>query len=168
MAVYFFLFWADTIPPTAYITASTSFTNALNVSVNISFSEPCSGGGTFGCSSVNTCNVSRCLNNIKVLSVAFIIVDIWPKILLVLLEDDFSSFWSVKYKLQFTLVWLIRGSKSEIIICKAKELIIWVSPRKFPIERNNYHRVCTNMIRLYCYWIFLCFFSLKSVYFVDQ
>ncbi|XP_021615967.1 uncharacterized protein LOC110617477 isoform X3 [Manihot esculenta] len=47
----------DTIPPTAYITASTSFTNALNVSVNISFSEPCSGGGTFGCSSVNTCNL---------------------------------------------------------------------------------------------------------------
>ncbi|KAJ9163761.1 hypothetical protein P3X46_023394 [Hevea brasiliensis] len=47
----------DTVPPTAYITASTSFTNAGNVSVNISFTEPCSGGGTFGCSSVNTCNL---------------------------------------------------------------------------------------------------------------
>ncbi|XP_059442753.1 uncharacterized protein LOC132174986 isoform X2 [Corylus avellana] len=47
----------DTVPPTAYITASTPFTNALNVSVNISFSEPCTGGGGFGCSSVNACNV---------------------------------------------------------------------------------------------------------------
>ncbi|XP_010251177.1 PREDICTED: uncharacterized protein LOC104593155 isoform X2 [Nelumbo nucifera] len=47
----------DTIPPTAYVTASTSFTNALNVSIDISFSEPCTGGGGFGCSSVNTCNL---------------------------------------------------------------------------------------------------------------
>ncbi|KAK9278936.1 hypothetical protein L1049_028518 [Liquidambar formosana] len=47
----------DTVPPTAYVTASTSFTNALNVSVNISFSEPCTGGGGFGCSSVNACNL---------------------------------------------------------------------------------------------------------------
>ncbi|KAL9372733.1 hypothetical protein Peur_034977 [Populus x canadensis] len=47
----------DTIPPTAYITASKSFTNALNVSVNISFTEPCTGGGGFGCSSVNACNL---------------------------------------------------------------------------------------------------------------
>ncbi|XP_011028534.1 PREDICTED: uncharacterized protein LOC105128518 isoform X1 [Populus euphratica] len=46
----------DTIPPTAYITASKLFTNALNVSVNISFTEPCTGGG-FGCSSVNACNL---------------------------------------------------------------------------------------------------------------
>lgn len=51
---------ADTVPPTASVTASRSFTNASNVSVNISFSEPCNGGGGFGCSSVNTCNVSRC------------------------------------------------------------------------------------------------------------
>ncbi|XAR72611.1 hypothetical protein NMG60_11019316 [Bertholletia excelsa] len=50
----------DTIPPTAYITAATSFTNTINVSVNISFSEPCSGGGGFGCSSTNSCNVSTC------------------------------------------------------------------------------------------------------------
>ncbi|XP_048229333.1 uncharacterized protein LOC8288982 isoform X2 [Ricinus communis] len=47
----------DTVPPTAYITASTSFTNARNVSVNISFTEPCTGGGGFGCSSVNDCNL---------------------------------------------------------------------------------------------------------------
>ncbi|RRT85447.1 hypothetical protein B296_00001262, partial [Ensete ventricosum] len=39
----------DTISPTAYISA-TSFTNALNVSVNVSFSEPCTGGGGFICS----------------------------------------------------------------------------------------------------------------------
>lgn len=51
---------ADTVPPTASVTASRSFTNASNVSVNISFSKPCNGGGGFGCSSVNTCNVSRC------------------------------------------------------------------------------------------------------------
>ncbi|WCJ36094.1 hypothetical protein M5689_017313 [Euphorbia peplus] len=44
----------DTIPPTAYIAASTSFTNALNFSVNVSFSEPCGG---FRCSSVNACNL---------------------------------------------------------------------------------------------------------------
>lgn len=47
----------DTVPPTAYVTSSTPFTNALNVSVNISFSEPCSGGGGFRCSSVNDCNL---------------------------------------------------------------------------------------------------------------
>ncbi|KAB2001486.1 hypothetical protein ES319_D12G305200v1 [Gossypium barbadense] len=47
----------DTVPPTAYITSSTPFTNALNVSVNISFTESCSGGGGFRCSSVNDCNL---------------------------------------------------------------------------------------------------------------
>ncbi|XP_040989709.1 uncharacterized protein LOC121237166 isoform X1 [Juglans microcarpa x Juglans regia] len=47
----------DTVPPTAYITALTPFTNALNVSVNISFSEPCTGGGGFECSSVKACNL---------------------------------------------------------------------------------------------------------------
>ncbi|XP_044485980.1 uncharacterized protein LOC123211359 isoform X2 [Mangifera indica] len=46
----------DTVPPTAYITASSSFTSELNVSVNISFTEPCIGGG-FRCSSVNACNL---------------------------------------------------------------------------------------------------------------
>ncbi|KAF3971824.1 hypothetical protein CMV_004602 [Castanea mollissima] len=45
----------DTVPPTANITASTDFTNALNVSINISFSEPCGQG--FVCSSVNACNL---------------------------------------------------------------------------------------------------------------
>lgn len=47
----------DTIHPTAYIWASTSFTNAPNVSVYITFSEPCTGGGGFRCSSVNACNL---------------------------------------------------------------------------------------------------------------
>ncbi|KAK7815890.1 hypothetical protein CFP56_001056 [Quercus suber] len=47
----------DTIPPTAYVSASTPFTNALNVSINISFSEPCTGGGGFVCASVNACNL---------------------------------------------------------------------------------------------------------------
>ncbi|XP_077244190.1 uncharacterized protein LOC143884473 isoform X2 [Tasmannia lanceolata] len=47
----------DTVPPTAYVTAERSFTNALNVSVAISFSEPCTGRGGFGCHSVNACNL---------------------------------------------------------------------------------------------------------------
>ncbi|XWS37504.1 hypothetical protein CRYUN_Cryun19dG0048500 [Craigia yunnanensis] len=47
----------DTIAPTAYVTSLTPFTNALNVSVNISFTESCSGGGGFRCSSVNDCNL---------------------------------------------------------------------------------------------------------------
>ncbi|KAJ8771773.1 hypothetical protein K2173_026950 [Erythroxylum novogranatense] len=47
----------DTVPPTAYITASSSFTNARNVSVNISFTETCPGGGGFACTSINTCNL---------------------------------------------------------------------------------------------------------------
>ncbi|KAF5476777.1 hypothetical protein F2P56_003478 [Juglans regia] len=48
----------DTVPPTAYIAALKPFTNALNVSVNINFSEPCTGdGGGFKCSSTNACNL---------------------------------------------------------------------------------------------------------------
>ncbi|XP_076960510.1 uncharacterized protein LOC143636915 [Bidens hawaiensis] len=43
----------DTVPPTAYVTASASLTNTSSVSVYISFSEPCSGGGGFGCLSAN-------------------------------------------------------------------------------------------------------------------
>ncbi|XP_020098257.1 uncharacterized protein LOC109717023 [Ananas comosus] len=40
----------DTVPPTAYVSTSSSFTNASNASVYITFSEPCSGGGGFRCS----------------------------------------------------------------------------------------------------------------------
>ncbi|TMX04693.1 hypothetical protein EJD97_005775 [Solanum chilense] len=47
----------DTIPPTAYITTPTSFTNASNVSVDITFSEPCWSQGGFGCASTNSCNL---------------------------------------------------------------------------------------------------------------
>ncbi|XP_050376974.1 uncharacterized protein LOC126794334 [Argentina anserina] len=47
----------DTVPPTASVTASRSFTTATNVSVNITFSESCISGGGFECSSVNTCNL---------------------------------------------------------------------------------------------------------------
>ncbi|PSR95878.1 Pre-neck appendage protein [Actinidia chinensis var. chinensis] len=47
----------DTVPPTAYVTAATSLTNAFSVPVNISFSEPCTGGGGFGCLSTNSCNL---------------------------------------------------------------------------------------------------------------
>ncbi|KAK4253682.1 hypothetical protein QN277_010324 [Acacia crassicarpa] len=46
----------DTVPPTALVTTSTSFTSALNVSVDITFSEPCIGEG-LGCISVNSCNL---------------------------------------------------------------------------------------------------------------
>ncbi|PIA61846.1 hypothetical protein AQUCO_00200088v1 [Aquilegia coerulea] len=47
----------DTIPPTAYVTAARVFTSASNFSVDITFSEVCSGGGGFGCRSVNACNL---------------------------------------------------------------------------------------------------------------
>ncbi|KAL2492641.1 hypothetical protein Adt_28269 [Abeliophyllum distichum] len=47
----------DTVSPTAFIKSATTFTNASQVSVNISFSEPCGGGGGFRCSSVNACNL---------------------------------------------------------------------------------------------------------------
>ncbi|KAI3726969.1 hypothetical protein L1987_66776 [Smallanthus sonchifolius] len=47
----------DTVPPTAYVTASTSFTNASSIFAYISFSEPCSGGGGFGCLSANDCSL---------------------------------------------------------------------------------------------------------------
>lgn len=47
----------DTIPPTASVTVASAFTNALNFSVDISFSEVCSGAGGFGCTSVNACNL---------------------------------------------------------------------------------------------------------------
>ncbi|KAH9604781.1 hypothetical protein KSS87_002927 [Heliosperma pusillum] len=47
----------DTVHPTAYISTSTSFTSAPNVTVYISFTEPCTGGGGFGCSSVDACNL---------------------------------------------------------------------------------------------------------------
>ncbi|CAO2819058.1 unnamed protein product [Amaranthus hypochondriacus] len=47
----------DTVHPTAYISAATSFTNAPNVSVYISFSEPCTGEGGFKCSTVENCHL---------------------------------------------------------------------------------------------------------------
>ncbi|KAK6920684.1 Glutaredoxin [Dillenia turbinata] len=50
----------DTVQPTAYLTASTLFTNAQNISVNISFSKPCirdGGDGGFKCSAPDACNL---------------------------------------------------------------------------------------------------------------
>ncbi|XP_010546000.1 PREDICTED: uncharacterized protein LOC104818213 isoform X2 [Tarenaya hassleriana] len=47
----------DTIPPTAYVNASMPFTSARNVTVNVSFSEPCIGGRGFRCSSSNSCDL---------------------------------------------------------------------------------------------------------------
>ncbi|CAG7869805.1 uncharacterized protein LOC103873166 isoform X1 [Brassica rapa] len=47
----------DTVSPTASVTASMPFTSAQNVSVNITFTEPCVGGGGFRCSSVNACDL---------------------------------------------------------------------------------------------------------------
>ncbi|KAK6920681.1 hypothetical protein RJ641_014359 [Dillenia turbinata] len=50
-------YWTiDTVRPTAYLTASTLFTNAQNISVNISFSEPCTRDGGFKCSAPDACN----------------------------------------------------------------------------------------------------------------
>ncbi|XP_048329065.2 uncharacterized protein LOC125422293 isoform X1 [Ziziphus jujuba] len=47
----------DTVPPTANVRVSNSFTNDFNISVNISFTEPCTGGGGFNCLSINACNL---------------------------------------------------------------------------------------------------------------
>uniref|UniRef100_A0A7N0SVN3 Bacterial Ig-like domain-containing protein n=1 Tax=Kalanchoe fedtschenkoi TaxID=63787 RepID=A0A7N0SVN3_KALFE len=44
----------DTIAPTAFVSTSATFTNALNVTTDILFSEPCPG---FSCSSTNSCNL---------------------------------------------------------------------------------------------------------------
>lgn len=55
---------ADTIPPTAYVTSRSPFTNASDVSVRILFSEPCSGGGGFVCND-SDCNVSRIMKQFK-------------------------------------------------------------------------------------------------------
>ncbi|KAF3950224.1 hypothetical protein CMV_023990 [Castanea mollissima] len=54
--IFSYKWTVDTVPPTANITASTPFTNASTVSINISFSETCTGGGGFVCSSVSNCS----------------------------------------------------------------------------------------------------------------
>ncbi|CAA6673081.1 unnamed protein product [Spirodela intermedia] len=46
----------DTVSPTAYVSALSPFTSAENVSINVSFSEPCTGGGGFRCS-ISDCNL---------------------------------------------------------------------------------------------------------------
>ncbi|KAI4341392.1 hypothetical protein MLD38_026122 [Melastoma candidum] len=53
----FYNWTVDTVPPTAAVTVPTSFTSALNVSVNVSFSEPCTSRGGFRCPSVGACNL---------------------------------------------------------------------------------------------------------------
>lgn len=45
---------ADTVPPTATVAVESAFTAAPNVSVLVSLSEPCPGGGGF------TCNATYC------------------------------------------------------------------------------------------------------------
>ncbi|KAL2642981.1 hypothetical protein R1flu_010568 [Riccia fluitans] len=51
-------FWTvDTKPPTAAISAGPAFTNAVNVSLAIQFSEPCTGNGGFQCNNVSSCSV---------------------------------------------------------------------------------------------------------------
>eukprot|EP01018_Ginkgo_biloba_P009481 Gb_04485 [translate_table: standard] len=47
----------DTLPPTASVMARPAFTNAENVSVDISFSELCTGRGGFRCSVWSACNL---------------------------------------------------------------------------------------------------------------
>ncbi|XP_073003266.1 uncharacterized protein [Typha latifolia] len=46
----------DTVAPTAHVRAASTFTSASNVSVHISFTEPCPGGGGFRCFQ-NHCNL---------------------------------------------------------------------------------------------------------------
>ncbi|XP_026383259.1 uncharacterized protein LOC113278708 [Papaver somniferum] len=48
----------DTIPPTASITSETSYTNAMRVSIDITFSEACTKGGGFKCINASSCDAS--------------------------------------------------------------------------------------------------------------
>lgn len=50
--------FADTIPPTAVVDAGQTYTNAVNVTVNITFSEVCDQDGGFVCPSTSSCDVS--------------------------------------------------------------------------------------------------------------
>lgn len=47
----------DTVPPTASVVSDALYTNAVNITVNVTFTEVCSGGRTFQCSSVDTCDL---------------------------------------------------------------------------------------------------------------
>lgn len=49
--------FVDTVPPTASVSAAESFTNAVNILANITFSEPCPGHGGFKCTSVSECDL---------------------------------------------------------------------------------------------------------------
>lgn len=49
---------ADTISPTAVVDAGQAYTNAVNVTVNITFSKACNNGGGFVCTGTNSCDVS--------------------------------------------------------------------------------------------------------------
>lgn len=49
--------FVDTVPPTASVSAAESFTNAVNIPVDITFSEPCPGYGGFKCTSVSECDL---------------------------------------------------------------------------------------------------------------
>ena len=49
---------ADTVPPTAKLTTAELFTNAVNITVFINFTESCSGQGGFQCSNISSCDVS--------------------------------------------------------------------------------------------------------------
>lgn len=49
--------FVDTVPPTASVSAAESFTNAVNILVDITFSEPCPGHGGFKCTSVSECDL---------------------------------------------------------------------------------------------------------------
>ncbi|KAH9315090.1 hypothetical protein KI387_023717, partial [Taxus chinensis] len=54
----FYSWFVDTVSPTASISARESFTNAVNVSVNITFSELCPGDGGFKCTDVRDCDLT--------------------------------------------------------------------------------------------------------------
>ncbi|XP_058093203.1 uncharacterized protein LOC131239494 isoform X1 [Magnolia sinica] len=49
--------YIDTIPPTASVISKASFTNAANVTVEIAFSEACTGQGGFKCENASSCDV---------------------------------------------------------------------------------------------------------------
>ena len=52
------ILFADTVAPTAVVVAGAAFTNAQNVTVNITFSEICEHDGGFVCTNSSFCEVS--------------------------------------------------------------------------------------------------------------
>lgn len=59
------IFLQDTLPPTATILSKQNYTNAEKITIDIKFSEACTGKGGFTCVNSSNCNVSSsCAQNL--------------------------------------------------------------------------------------------------------